>query len=70
MLKEGIWTKSSRSVGEGDCLEVNVMGETVSFGDDKLPNWQSPENILTVSREVYAAFIGDVALGRFDIPAH
>ncbi len=58
------WTKSSRSGGNGACVEVASFAvSAVAVRDSKDP--QGPS--LAFSPESWAAFIQDVDAGRFDI---
>lgn len=56
------WTKSTRSGGQGDCVEVYVDGDAAAFRDSKNPQG----GIVALPRETLAAFIEDVKAGRFN----
>ncbi|MGC4867113.1 DUF397 domain-containing protein [Micromonospora sp. DT53] len=53
MVRDGVWRKSTRSGGEGDCVEVAGFAETVGVRDSKDP--QGPT--LTFTPSVWTAFI-------------
>jgi hypothetical protein len=58
------WTKSSRSTGNGACVEVrSPQAESVLVRDSKDP--QGP--FLTFSPDSWAAFVADVDGGAFDL---
>jgi hypothetical protein len=58
------WTKSSRSTGNGACVEVKSPAvEAVVVRDSKDP--QGP--VLTFSPEAWASFVTDVDHGAFDL---
>lgn len=64
-LTGAVWHKSTRSGGQGDCVEVamNLPG-IVAVRDTKDPN--SPE--LVFSDSEWRAFIGGVTDGEFTKP--
>lgn len=60
------WTKSSRSGGAGECVEVRLSGEAdeaIQVRDSKDPEG----GFLEVSRGAFSAFVRDVKAGRFDL---
>jgi hypothetical protein len=58
------WTKSSRSTGNGACVEVkSPVAESVLVRDSKDP--QGP--VLTFSPREWSAFVAGVDRGAFDL---
>src|SRR4051812_47272641 len=58
------WTKSSRSTGNGACVEVKSPSvESVVVRDSKDP--QGP--VLTFAPEAWASFVADVEGGSFNL---
>lgn len=58
------WTKSSRSTGNGACVEVKSPATAaVVVRDSKDP--QGP--VLTFSPEAWASFVTDVDTGSYDL---
>jgi hypothetical protein len=58
------WTKSSRSTGNGACVEVKSPAvESVVVRDSKDP--QGP--VLTFSPEAWASFVTDVDRGSLNL---
>lgn len=58
------WMKSSRSTGNGACVEVKSPAvEAVVVRDSKDP--QGP--VLTFSPQAWASFVTDVDHGAFDL---
>jgi hypothetical protein len=58
------WTKSSRSTGNGACVEVKSPAlESVVVRDSKDP--QGP--VLTFSPAAWASFVADVEGGSFNL---
>ncbi|HEY3734780.1 MAG TPA: DUF397 domain-containing protein [Streptosporangiaceae bacterium] len=54
------WRKSTRSSGNGECVEIATSAETVAIRDSKDPD--GPK--LTITRPAWAAFIHRVKDGR------
>ncbi len=57
------WRKSSRSGGQGNCVEFRELGEDCQIRDSKNPEGGE----LTVSPASFAAFIASVKGGEFDL---
>lgn len=57
------WRKSSRSTN-GACVEVAPRTDTVLVRDSKDPHGP----VLSFDRAAFAAFVGGVADGEFDLP--
>ncbi|MGW3889437.1 DUF397 domain-containing protein [Micromonospora chokoriensis] len=53
MERDGVWRTSTRSGGEGDCVEVAGFAETVGVRDSK--DRQGP--VLTFTPSAWAAFV-------------
>lgn len=61
------WRKSSWSAGNGSCVEVADLADSivgVRNSRDNLPGCP----VLTFSSAEWSAFIADVQDGRFDLP--
>ncbi|MEO3765412.1 DUF397 domain-containing protein [Streptomyces sp. B8F3] len=56
------WLKSSHSNGEGNCVEVAFLGDTVAVRDSK---HRGAGPVLTSTVGEWAAFIAGVAAGEF-----
>lgn len=58
------WTKSSRSTGNGACVEVkSPAAASVVVRDSKDPHGP----VLTFSPEAWSSFVSDVEHGSFDL---
>jgi hypothetical protein len=64
MSGEIVWRKSSRSGGEGACVEVANLADSVLVRDSKDPDGP----VLTFSPAAWAALVADVKAGRLDPP--
>ncbi|MFG1608039.1 DUF397 domain-containing protein [Actinoplanes sp. NPDC049265] len=58
----GLWLKSSRSYGSGECVEVRARDGGIQVRDSKDPD--GPR--LAFSRREWAAFVAGVRAGEFD----
>ena len=67
-MEKNVWVESSYSSDSANCVMICDTGDDIKAGDNKMDNWQSPENTLRFSREAFATFLGEVAAGRFDLP--
>jgi hypothetical protein len=61
-LAMAIWRKSSRSGGNGNCVEVADLSDAVAVRDSKDPNG----GVLVFARNQWAAFIREAKDGKFD----
>jgi len=57
-----VWRKSTRSGGQGNCVEVAETPATVGVRDSK--DRSGP--VLVFARPDWQAFVDDVKAGRFD----
>ncbi|MEU4214059.1 DUF397 domain-containing protein [Actinoplanes sp. NPDC026623] len=62
-LSQAEWRTSSRSGGNGDCVEVAITDEGVAVRDTK--DRDKPPHIYTHSE--WVAFVGGVKDGEFDL---
>ena len=62
-LTEAVWKKSSRSGGNGNCVEVAVLPSMVAVRDSKNPNGPA----LTFTRDGWATFVEGVKDGQADL---
>ncbi|MFC0095933.1 DUF397 domain-containing protein [Micromonospora marina] len=60
MVRDGVWRKSSRSGGEGDCVEVAGFADAVGVRDTK--DRQGPA--LSFDPMAWTQFVGAVRVGR------
>lgn len=56
------WFKSTRSAGNGACVEIAVLQSAVAVRDSKDPNGP----ILSFETGSWRLFIADVSTGTFD----
>ena len=62
MGRDGVWRKSSRSGGEGNCVEVAGFAEVVGVRDTK--DRQGP--VLSFDPAAWTRFLGAVRRGRLN----
>ncbi|TNH25094.1 DUF397 domain-containing protein [Micromonospora orduensis] len=62
MERDGVWRTSTRSGGEGNCVEVAGFAETVGVRDSK--DRQGPA--LTFTDSAWSAFVVATRSGRLD----
>ncbi|MET8044157.1 DUF397 domain-containing protein [Micromonospora sp. NPDC005215] len=53
MVRDGVWRTSSRSGGEGNCVEVAGFTDAIGVRDSK----DRPGPVLTFTPSAWAAFI-------------
>ncbi|GAA1799980.1 hypothetical protein GCM10009682_22050 [Luedemannella flava] len=59
----GAWTKSTRSAGNGNCVEVAADGVSVAVRDSK----NLDVTPLVFSRDSWVTFISAINAGEFDL---
>jgi len=62
MRRDGVWRKSSRSGGSGECVEVAGFAEAVGVRDSK--DRQGPA--LSFDPACWSRFVAATRVGRFD----
>ncbi|MEU5959961.1 DUF397 domain-containing protein [Micromonospora parva] len=62
MVRDGVWRKSTRSGGEGDCVEVAGFADTVGVRDSK--DRQGP--VLTFTESAWSDFVASTRMGQLD----
>jgi Domain of unknown function (DUF397) len=60
-LTGAVWRKSSYSSGNGQCVEVAVLGEAVAMRDSKNPSGPA----LLFTPDEFSAFISGVTADEF-----
>ncbi|MEU7653735.1 DUF397 domain-containing protein [Micromonospora taraxaci] len=60
MERDGVWRTSTRSGGEGDCVEVAGFADSVGVRDSK--DRQGP--VLTFTPSAWAAFVEFTVVGQ------
>jgi F420-0:gamma-glutamyl ligase len=62
MVRDGVWRTSTRSGGEGDCVEVAGFAESVGVRDSK--DRQGP--VLTFTESAWTDFIAATRAQQLD----
>ncbi|UED83274.1 DUF397 domain-containing protein [Streptomyces profundus] len=65
-LTHAVWTKSHRSNGGDNCLEVAFVDGVVALRDSKDIGHPDAQ-ILVLSRDDYHAFVGGIQDGQSDL---
>ncbi|UED83272.1 DUF397 domain-containing protein [Streptomyces profundus] len=65
-LTRAVWTKSHRSNGSANCLEVAFVDGVVALRDSKDAGHPDAQ-ILVLSRDDYHAFVGGIQDGQSDL---
>lgn len=63
-LSQAVWRKSTRSSGNGACIEVAFLVDAVAVRDSK--DRGGPVHVFTAGE--WAAFVGGVLSGEFERP--
>lgn len=58
--RQYVWRKSSRSVGDGDCIEIAVVDSCVLVRDSKDQNGP----VLTMKTDLWVALVKAIKAGR------
>ncbi|WP_129839026.1 DUF397 domain-containing protein [Streptomyces sp. RFCAC02] len=65
-LSQAVWSKSHRSNGGDNCLEVAFVGEVVALRDSKDVGHPDAK-VLVLSLDDYKAFVGGVQDGQAEL---
>ncbi|GLZ38430.1 DUF397 domain-containing protein [Actinokineospora sp. NBRC 105648] len=58
-LSQAVWRKSSKSSGNGECVEVALLAGAAAVRDSKIPDGEP----VLLSRPGFAALVAHVATG-------
>lgn len=64
-LSRAVWRKSTRSSGNGQCVEVAFVGGAIALRDSKNPSGE----MLVFTPGEWDAFVKGTKDGEFDLPA-